>query len=58
MPGRRATRYKRTARTVEVGVKVPLTSVEVRKLRDLPAADLRSVAGYVGRVIVEALASR
>jgi hypothetical protein len=40
---------------VEVGVKILLTTAEVRKLRDLAAADLRSVAGYVVWLVAQQL---
>lgn len=47
MPARKLSRRESRDRLVEVGVKVPLTAAELRRLRDLAAADLRSVAGYV-----------
>lgn len=55
MTARHSRKRKKPERTVAVGVKVQLTAAEVRKLRDLAAADLRSVSGYVAWLLAPAL---
>ena len=52
MPARRRQSRMKADPKVEVGVKIPLTAAEVKKLRALAAADFRTSSGFAATLLL------